>query len=537
MPATEPPGPRGPAQSEPARVAAVQFEPTLFRKAENTEALLRLAEEAARGAAVAPAYPGRDVPGLVVLPEMATTGYVFRDREEIAPFVEPIPGPTTQAFGRLARRRGVSLVIGLPEVDPATGAFYNSAALIGPDGEVAGVYRKTHSFHCDTLWAAEGNLGLPVFDGPWPGPLGLFICMDAGFFETARVMALAGARVLAFPTNWLRAAPSPEWRARAAENGMAVVAANRWGEERGVGFAGGTCVIGPRGEILAQKDRGDGVVVAAVDLAAEAAPAAWVRRRPDLYHALARHPYLWPERFNFTGLGAGRFALSAASEAALEASGEDHLARLGSRLPGEPGARVLVLPPTREPALVAAAAATGTYLVGSWAGEVRLVGPEGPIGRYRSPHLAAAGEAPAAARGVVFPTFDLPFGRVGLLEPLDLLLPEPARLLAKEGADMILASGVWPAELDDLRFLWAERAEANDLWLAVAVSGSPGRAPGGPQPDAAVFVSGERGAELPGLPGVVSLTGETGPGSPSRRKDRLRRLRPDLYLSLAEPSP
>jgi hypothetical protein len=102
---------------------------------------------------------------------------------------------------------------------------------------------------------------------------------------------------------------------------------------------------------------------------------------------------------------------------------------------------------------------------------------------------------------------------------------------------MILASGVWPAELDDLRFLWAERAEANDLWLAVAVSGSPGSASREGQPDAAVFVSGELGAELPGRPGVVSLTGETGPGSPSRRKDRLRRLRPDLYLSLAEPSP
>ena len=102
---------------------------------------------------------------------------------------------------------------------------------------------------------------------------------------------------------------------------------------------------------------------------------------------------------------------------------------------------------------------------------------------------------------------------------------------------MILASGVWPDELDDLRFLWAERAEANDLWLAVAVSGSPGKAPRQGQADAAVFVSGELGAELPGLPGVVSLMGETGPGSPSRRKDHLRRLRPDLYLSLAEPAP
>lgn len=543
--------------SKPMKVAAVQFEPALFRKEENAAALLRLAAEAADGGA-----------GLVVLPEMGTTGYVFRSREEIAPYVEPVPGPTTRIFGRLARERSAALVVGLPEVDPATGAFYNTAVLLGPDGEVGGVYRKTHSFYCDTLWAAEGNLGLPVFEGPWPGPLGLLICMDAGFFETARVQALAGARVIAFPTNWLRTAPSPEWRARAAENGVYLVAADRWGEERGTRFAGGSCVIGPNGEVLAQRDRGDGVVAAEIDLAgaglgagAEADRAfvpRWVTRRPALYHALLRHPYLWPGEFNFGKLGTGRFWLGAAE--GVDWAGGNTLDRYLDALPRDNGVRLVTLPPVAgEPArlldaLLRAATRRQAYLVAAVgrreAGEeLVFAGPEGPLGRYRSPHLGAAIDAgepgaptvrpesaagPAHALASAFPTFDLPFGRVGLLHPLDLLLPEPARILAKEGADVILASGSWPAELDPLAFLWAERAETNYVWLAVATDGAAGVFAEGPrwEPRGTQGV-GEKAAGV-GPPGVA---GETGPEALSRRKERLRRLRPELYLPLAGPGP
>ncbi len=541
------------------RAAAVQFEPTLFRKSENTAALLRLAGEAA-------VEVGQG--GLVVLPEMATTGYVFRGREEIAPYVEPIPGPTTRVFGRLARERGVTVVLGMPEVDAATGAYYNSAAVVGPAGEVAGLYRKTHSFHCDTLWAAEGNLGLPVFRGPWPGPLGLLICMDAGFFETARVLAVGGARVLAFPTNWLRAAPSPEWRARAAENGAYLVAADRWGEERGTRFAGGSCVIGPRGQILARRDRGDGVVAADLELAEAtsgevAAPfGGLVRRRPELYHDLLRHSNLWPHHRVYPHLGEGRFWLAA--------SGGD-----GGELPAprEPLAalsgRVYVLPPicrgdrvrnrglrtAGAGAVLEAAVRDGVYLAAAVGPreEVVLAGPSGLVGRYTSPHLRAEGAGPgsvsagpsgarfasagagpgsagagpgsASAAGPrlldhasPFRVFDLPFARVGLLHALDLLVPEATRILAKLGADVVLASGSWPEDLDDLRFLWAERAEPNDIFLALATDRGGG-----------VFRGGERAA---GAGAGEGLTVETGPGTYTRRKDVVRRLRPDLYLPL-----
>jgi predicted amidohydrolase len=540
------------------RVAAVQFEPVLFRKTENTSALLRLTEEAAIQTG-----PG----GLVVLPEMALTGYVFRSREEIAPYVEPIPGPTTRVLGQLARRRGVSLVVGLAEVAPSTGAFYNSAALIGPGGEVAGVYRKTHTFFADTFWAAEGDLGLPVFRGAWPGPLGLLICMDVGFFEAARVMALGGARVLAVPTNWLRLAPSPEWRARAAENGVYLVVADRWGEERGTRFAGGSCVIGPCGRILAARERGDGVVTAEIDLGrveAEATsvsgagagdrldrePAALgrlVHRRPSLYHTLLLHPYRWPERYCFGDLGSDRFWLGAGPamrEGAGPAMREGASGTVGD-LPGDAGKRLIALPPGRQtsdvPYLLRGAKEAGSYLAvglgrtaaGSsrpWGEEeVLLVGPEGVLGRYRSPHFPFRDDPSPAAP---FPVYDLPFARVGLLHPLDLLLPEPARILAKQGADIVLVSGLWPDGMEDLEFLWAERAETNDLWLAIATqSGAVVYATDG-RSEKAVVAGSPRGF---GEPGPAGLFVQTGAGAPTRRKDRLRRLRPELYSTLVAP--
>ena len=119
------------------RVAAIQFEPCLGTKTENIARLLDLAETAARAGA-----------RLIVLPEMATTGYCWYNREEIRPHVEPIPGPTTAAFGEITARFGCYIVVGMPEVAPRTGIFYNSAALVGPAG-VVGVYRKTHSYAAD----------------------------------------------------------------------------------------------------------------------------------------------------------------------------------------------------------------------------------------------------------------------------------------------------------------------------------------------------------------------------------------------------
>src|SRR5215472_8812362 len=116
------------------RVAAIQYEPVLGETEKNVADLLHLVEEAAQHEA-----------RLIVLPEMATTGYCWESRAEIAPFVEPIPGPTSDRFQQLATRYDCYITIGLAEVDPTTDVYYNSLALLGPNGLI-GTYRKLHSF-------------------------------------------------------------------------------------------------------------------------------------------------------------------------------------------------------------------------------------------------------------------------------------------------------------------------------------------------------------------------------------------------------
>src|SRR5256885_14840863 len=107
------------------RVAAIQYEPTLGEKEKNVTDLLRLVEEAAQHEA-----------RLIVLPEMATTGYCWESRSEVAPFVEAIPGPTTERFQQIAAHHGCFIALSLPEVDPATDVYYNSMALVGPEGVI-----------------------------------------------------------------------------------------------------------------------------------------------------------------------------------------------------------------------------------------------------------------------------------------------------------------------------------------------------------------------------------------------------------------
>ena len=132
----------------PYRVASIQFEPTLFAKATNLEALLRLTETAAADGAK-----------LIVTPEMATTAYCWATRDEIASDVEPVPGPTTERFAEIAADHDCWIVVGLAEVDPEPDIYYNSAVLIGPEGPV-GLYRKTHSYISEPKWAKDGDLGL-----------------------------------------------------------------------------------------------------------------------------------------------------------------------------------------------------------------------------------------------------------------------------------------------------------------------------------------------------------------------------------------
>jgi len=479
------------------RVAAVQYEPTLGEKDKNVTALLRLVEEAA-------SHDAR----LIVLPEIATTGYCWESREEIAPQVEPIPGPTTDRFAQLASRYGCYIAVSLPEVDPATDVYYNSMALVGPEGLV-GTYRKIHSYISEPRWARDGDLGMPVWETPL-GRLSGLICMDADFFEAARIPALHGADVLLFPTNWLEEqCPSRSWIARAFENGVYFIAANRYGLERGVQFSGGSCIISPDGSVQNYIDTGEGIVYGEVDLARSRdkqwgrpdAPPSGNRladRRPAEYIPLTHNTYLWePLRYHglydLGQLPDGQLSCVAIIQTNLQELGtqsqDSSLSALHSLVetmlndhsPARPDVLVLPelvlpgpipqnandiaahfqqgaieLPGPETASLVALANEFQISLVlgvaerergnsgYTYYNTVLLIDPEGIYGIYRKLHLTEQDRLWASPGNKGLPTFDTPTGRIGLATGYDVLFPETLRVLAGKGADLVCA----PALLD-----------------------------------------------------------------------------------------
>jgi predicted amidohydrolase len=249
-------------------------------------------EENARAVAEALRASGAD---LLVAPELATSGYVFANREESAALAEPVPGPSTELLVASCRQTGGRVVLGLPERD--TEACYNSAVLVGPAG-VEGVYRKAHLFGEEKLHFASGGAGFPVFRIAVRGRdvrVGLLVCFDHFFPEAARTLALAGAQIICHPSNLVL----PEYgqlstRVRSFENRVFWVLANRYGTEdrgsRAFTFTGSSQITGPDGRILARaRETGDEVRVVEVDPAQAddkhitTRNDLWADRRPELY--------------------------------------------------------------------------------------------------------------------------------------------------------------------------------------------------------------------------------------------------------------
>lgn len=437
------------------QVAAVQYEPTLFDKAGNIERVAELITRAAAGGA-----------RLITAPEMCTTGYCFFDSAEAEQMAEPVPGPTTDRFARIAREYNCYITFGLPERDEQTGLLYNSAALVGPGGYV-GKHRKTHGYIAEPKWAAPGDLGHQVFDTEI-GRIAILICMDIHFVETARLAAVAGADVICHLSNWLaERTPAPYWISRAFENDCYVIESNRWGLERGVQFSGGSCVIGPDATILAHIDAGDGLATATITIGSAAQQDSPVRaRRPELYRQLQINSYLWNPK-DFFGLYGhrrvpeGKVSTVAAAQFAPESGADANLAtiaRLFTAAVTDRGAELVVFPelsltsqsvsldsePVRR--LMALAAASSAWMVvglaeadphdGRCYNSLVLIGPDGIDAVHRKIHLRSTEQAVYTA-GSAWTYADIPLGRVGLLHGDDLMLPESGRILALNACDVI----------------------------------------------------------------------------------------------------
>ncbi len=235
---------------------------------------------------------------LVVFPECALSGYMFADAAAARRCAEPVPGPSTDTLAEHCARSGVHCVLGMLET--AGDLLHNTAVLVGPDGLI-GRYRKSHiaciGADCFTV---AGDEPYTVHDTPI-GRIGLQICYDWRFPEITRVLALQGAEVIVHPTN--SPAPARELaefitRARAAENAVFFLTANRCGRERGTEFFGWSQIVDPNGRRLAEAGADETVISAELnlELAREKTKepnaggyhvSLFGDRRPDLYFPLA----------------------------------------------------------------------------------------------------------------------------------------------------------------------------------------------------------------------------------------------------------
>jgi predicted amidohydrolase len=238
--------------------------------------------------------------GLVVLPELCDSGYVFTGAAEARALASPADeSPALRHWHDLAARHHIVIVGGFCELGP-DGRLYNSAALVDASG-VRAVYRKAHLWDAEKLVFTPGGGTPPVVDLP-AGRVGVMVCYDLEFPEWVRQAALAGADLIAAPVNWpLAPRPAAERpsevvkvQAGAAVNGVFIVVADRCGTERGVAWVGGSLIAGPDGYPLAGPVLADEPALLAADCDLAQARDKHINSRNDLF--ADRRPGLYTDR-------------------------------------------------------------------------------------------------------------------------------------------------------------------------------------------------------------------------------------------------
>jgi len=508
------------AHAAPFKVAAIEFNPEFFEFERNIPKICAIVEEAANAGAK-----------IIVLPETATSGYIYKDRKQFDPFLDTVPGRTTAAVSELTRKYGCYVTVGIAEIDRATGLAYNTGALVGPDGYI-GKYRKVGLNPDDQLWFTPGNLGYPVFETKF-GRLAMEICYDDTYWEIARTAAVKGAQIVCFMSSSDRALAREPGSAGNhstisavqeinAWNGVALIATDRNNSETNpttgltVYFGGIASIWSPTGKKLAQAPgtKPDAspttpprILYAEIDPADfdNPAQASFAERRPEIYGALAYYRAPFDPKAS-----TARHPVSAVAVQFTPVAGQrDVNYNRITGLLGSPGwkagaGRLIVLPEyslTGPPADAAAAKSfaetpdgpttqmmstlanqMGAHIVFSIVEQADgrlfptavLVGPDGKvIGTYRKTHLDA-GEKSWASAGDRFPVYDTSIGRVGMLLGGDARFPEASGMLSVHRADIIALPSAWRGEyggwLQISPDLFAERYPANtmSLWYAIA---------------------------------------------------------------------
>ena len=246
------------------RIGLVQMSCSTDPRENLEKAVLKIREAAEQGAQI------------VCLQELFRSQYFCREeKHELFGLAEAIPGPSTEALGKAAKEAGV-VVIGSLFERRGAGVYHNTAAVLGTDGNLMGMYRKMHipddPLYYEKFYFTPGDLGFQNFDTPF-GRIGVLVCWDQWYPEGARISALSGANILFYPTaiGWhpsekaeFGAAQLDAWttiqRAHAIANGVYVAAVNRVGyegtAESGLEFWGSSFVADPFGQVIAKGSTG-----------------------------------------------------------------------------------------------------------------------------------------------------------------------------------------------------------------------------------------------------------------------------------------
>lgn len=507
--------------TEPFTVAAVEFNPEIFEFDRNLDRACAVIEEAATNGA-----------RLIVLPEAALSGYIYRDLEQFLPYMDTVPGRATDRIAEVTARHHCFVAIGIAEVDHASGLTYNTGALIGPDGYI-GKYRKNGLNPSDIDWFAPGNTGYPVFDTEL-GRICMVICYDDTYWEPARLPLLKGADIIAYICSSDRVLPSlladggisahstiAAVQQLVAWNGLAMVAADRNNAETNpttgitVTYGGAASIWQATGERIAHApatDYSNSAANPGTILYGQLDPVAFdndqkrtvARRRPELYGPLAyfRAPVDPRATRNPT-----RLTASALQYRLVTGDHDGNIGRalaLVDALKDDAGApRLVVLPAfsvsgrpvDAEQAKAFAesgvgrtvqilgdiAARLGAHVVGSHVERdgdhlfhsCVLVAPQGTVaGTYRQTHPDPW--MTWATPGDALAVFDTAIGRVGMLACEDIRFPEASGVLAVHRADLIAVPTSWDGSyggpLHDAGGLFAHQYPVNTMcqWYAVA---------------------------------------------------------------------
>ena len=476
------------------KAAIIEFEPHHGQKQKNVARLAGEIDDAFSNHA-----------RLVVTPEMATTGYHFTSRDEIAPLVETVPGPTTHRLQTIAKRHDGYIVVSLPERDARTEQYFITAALIGPGG-VIGKYRKSHLWEPDKQWAEPGDLGLPVFDTPL-GRIGMLICMDSVCADTSATLAAQGADLLIMPTN-SSAQTVSLLQGLAGLNQLNVIVANRAGSELGMNMLGGSGLSDPSGRVIARTPVNHseetpartiyGTLPPRVRPASTLPPPHWLQRRV----AGAADPPIEDD------LGLAELVAAQFSPSSAPAYNREHIvARLdnvglsrvkdASRAQDVPPALVTfpelaLTGPAADRAMavkraaearaqlhhvqeaakrngVATVVGTIEYSDGELFNAAAVIDADGQLVGLHRKSLFGAGDDPWATAGSALDTYDMPgLGRVGVLIGAESRHPLVASAMALGRANILAVSE--RLRPDDVRKVRLDGLSANDYPLDAGVA-------------------------------------------------------------------